>query len=205
MLRLGPLSTSTGFPAGGRRAAFAAKCCLPVLRVPGLIAWRIRATRQAQAPSLQGLGMGKQPLRQCIEAASFLGRQHLIEALLVAERDRHDAAVHGAAAGAQPERGAAAVGAVGRPLDQAALHQSGHRPAHRHLVHDDALPHIGSSQRREAAQGRHHPPLRHGQPERFGVQVVQRFRHDLGQNRQPIGEKILQFEGLRSGRHNSYI
>src|ERR687897_695920 len=56
----------------------------------------------------EGLGMGKQPLRQCIEAAPFLGRQHLIEALLVAERDRHDAAVHGAAAGAQPERGAAA-------------------------------------------------------------------------------------------------
>jgi len=39
----------------------------------------------------------------------------------------------------------------------------------------------------------------------LGIEVVQRFRHDLGQNRQPVGEKILQFEGLRRAGHNSYI
>ena len=38
-----------------------------------------------------------------------------------------------------------------------------------------------------------------------GVEVVQRFAHQLGQDREPVGEEFLQFEGLQSVRHNSYI
>ena len=64
--------------------------------------------------------MGKQAIGQCIEAAPFFVRQCLVEPGLVIVRQRHDARMHGAAAGRQPERGAAAVVAIGRPLDQAA-------------------------------------------------------------------------------------
>ena len=50
----------------------------------------------ARPPELPG--MGKQAIRQCIEAASFFARQRLIEPCLVIERQRHDARMHGAAA-----------------------------------------------------------------------------------------------------------
>ena len=98
-----------------------------------------------------------------------------------------------------------AVGPVGRPLDQPPLQQARDGPADRHLVHDDALTHLRGGERCEPAQRRHHPPFGHGQIERAGIEIVQRFAHDLGQHRQPVGEKFLEFEGLRWVRHNSYI
>jgi len=113
--------------------------------------------------------------------------------------------MHDAAAGAQPQRGAPAVAAVGGALDQAALHQSGDGPADRDLVHDDPLPDLGGREGGEAAQRRHHPPLGDRQAEGRGIEIVQRFGNQLRQHRQPVGQKILQLEGLQSGGHNSYI
>ena len=117
----------------------------------------------------------------------------------------HDARVHGAAAGAQLQGGAAAVAAVGGALDQAAFHEASDGPADGHLVHDDALPHIRGGEGGKPPQGGHHPPLCHREAERLGVEVVQRFAYELGQDREPVGEEFLQFEGLQSVRHDSYI
>ena len=114
-----------------------------------------------------------------------------------------------AAAGTELEGRAPAVGPVGRPLDQPPLQQARDGPADRHLVHDDALTHLRGGERCEPAQRRHHPPFGHGQIERAGIEVMEGLADDLGQHRQPIGQKTLQREGLRRGlqrvRHNSYI
>ena len=135
MLRLGRCSTSTGLAAGGRRAAFAAKSASRISEVAG---------RYSMATSRHKAGV-RRPAANRVSACanSRLASVHRSCVFPPPPAPRRDALVasasgtmrgmHGTAAGAQPERGAAAVAAVGRPLDQAALHQAGDRPADRHL------------------------------------------------------------------------
>src|SRR5258708_26983170 len=125
MLRLGPFSTSTGFLADGRRAAFAAKPASSPLK--------------SRALYPEGLRTGKQAVGEGVEGFALLGVQFRAEPGLVAERNRHDAGMHGATAGTEAERCAAAVRPVGGQLAQGALRNARNRPDDRDLCHDEAL------------------------------------------------------------------
>src|SRR5436190_1851092 len=107
MFRLGPLSTSTGLAAGGRRAAFAAKPASLFTR-GGRYGMGSLGHKAGSGAVSQQLGVGEQAITQAIEGLPVPGRESLIETGLVGERQRDDAGMHGAAAGAQAERGPAA-------------------------------------------------------------------------------------------------